>query len=137
MKRRYIALIAVAVVLVLVVVFLVPTLTIWPVQAIAEAKGGVLTGTPFTDRVDFGKVPLGAITVKVAYLENTSKVPNYVKVFVFGSVSGMVKVSPNPFTLEKGERRDIKLTLTMPDSAETGKKFTGKVVILHLPKRLW
>lgn len=137
MKKRYIALIAVAVVLVLVIIFLVPALTIWPVQAIAEAKDGVLTSTPFTDRVDFGKVPLEATTTKAVSLENTGKVPNYVKVFVFGSIGDMVKVEPNSFTLEKGEKRDIRLRLTMPDSAPTGKKFTGRVVILHLPKRLW
>ena len=137
MKRRYVALIAAVVVLAIVIAFLVPAVSIWPVQAEVRAKGEALASTPVTDRIDFGAVPQGATTTRTISLSNAGKVPNNVRVFIFGSVSDMVKIEPESFTLERGEKRDVSFQLTVPDSAPPGKKLTGRVVMVHLPKRLW
>lgn len=137
MKKRYIALITVAVVLVLAITFLVQALTIYPAQVIAKEAGSALGIAPFTDRVDFGDVPQGSIVAKELILENEGSIPNNIKVFIMGSIGAFIEVEPKSFTLEAGERQEIELELTMPASAEPEKKFTGRVIILRLPKRLW
>ena len=53
MKKRYVVLIAAVVVLAIVIAFLVPAVSIWPVQAEVRAKGEALASTPVTDRIDF------------------------------------------------------------------------------------
>ncbi len=137
MKKRYIALIAVGVVLVLTIVFFVQATTIYSSQVIAKEKGSAIGIAPFTDRVDFGDIPLGLTVTKVISLENEGSTPNFIRVFIMGSISSLVDVEPSSFTLEPGESRDIDLELTMPASAEPEKKFTGRVIILRLPKALW
>jgi len=137
MKKRYIALIVVAVVLVLVITFLAQSLTVYRTQVVASEEGGTIGIAPFTDRVDFGDIPQGLTVNKVITLENQGSTPNYIRVFIMGSIGAFIDVEPNSFTLEAGERQDIELELTMPASAEPEKKFTGRVIILRLPKRLW
>ena len=137
MKKRYIALIAVGVLVLLTVVFLVQALTIYPTQVIAREAGGAIGIAPFTDRVDFGDIPLGSTVGKVISLENAGTVPNYVAIFTLGSIGALVKVSPTSLTLEPGDSQDIELSLTMPASATPEKKFTGWVFILRLPKAFW
>ncbi len=137
MKKRYIALIAVGVLVLLAVVFLVQALTIYPAQVIAKEMGSPIGIAPFTDRVDFGDIPQGSTMTKVISLENEGSTPNYIRVFVMGSIGNLVEVEPSSLTLEEGESQDIELTLTMPASAEPEKKFSGRVIILRLPKALW
>ena len=54
-----------------------------------------------------------------------------------GSIGAFIDIEPTSVTLEEGERQDIYLRITVPASAEPGQKFTGRVIILRLPKRLW
>ena len=137
MKKRYIVLIAVGVVLVLAATFFAQALTIYPAQVIAREKGEPIGIAPFTDRVDFGDVPQGATIAKMITLENEGSVHNYIRVFIIGSIGALVEVEPSSLTLEEGESQDIVLRLTMPASAEPEKKFSGRVIILRLPKALW
>ena len=137
MKKRYIALIAVGVVLVLAIVFFVQATTIYSSQVIAKEAGSAIGIAPFTDRIDFGDIPQGNTVSKVITLENEGTVPNYIRVFIMGSIGSLVEVEPSSFTLEEGESQDVELTLTMPASAEPEKKFSGRVFILRLPKALW
>ena len=71
MKKRYVVLIAAVVVLAIVIAFLVPAVSIWPVQAEVRAKGEALASTPVTDRIDFGAVPQGAATTRIISLSNS------------------------------------------------------------------
>ena len=116
MKKRYIALIAVAVVLVLVITFVVQAMTIYSAQVVAKGEGSSIGMAPFTDRVDFGDVPQGSTMTKTISLENEGTVPNYIRVFIVGSIGVMVDIQPNSFTLEAGESREVELELTMPAS---------------------
>ncbi len=137
MKKRYIALIAVGVLVLLAVVFLVQAMTIYSTQAIAAEVGEPIGVAPFTDRVDFGDIPQGSTVTKIITLENEGTVPNSIRVFIMGSIGSMVDIEPRSLTLEEGESQDIVLRLTMPASAEPEKKFSGRVIILRLPKALW
>ncbi len=136
-KKRYTALIALGVLLLLVVTFLFQALTIYPSQVIAKAAGEAIGINPLTDRIDFGDIPQGQSIGKTVIMENEGAVPNQINVFIIGGIGDLVKVEPSSFTLEPGESRDIDMRLTMPASATPEKKFTGRVFILRLPKRLW
>jgi len=124
-------------VLVLAITFFVQAMTTYSVQVVAKEKGSTIGFAPFTDRVDFGDIPQGSTIIRSITLENQGSVPNYIRVFIMGSVGAFIKVEPDSFTLEAGEKQEIELELTMPASAEPEKKFTGRIIILQLPKRLW
>ncbi len=137
MQKRYITLIAVGVLVLIVVTFLAQALTIYPSQVIAKEKGEPIGIAPFTDRIDFGDIPRGSTVTKEITLENKGSVPNYIRVFIIGSIGVLVEIEPSSLTLEEGQSQDIKLRLTMPDSATPEKKFSGRVFILRLPKGVW
>lgn len=136
-KKRYIALIALGVLLLLAVTFLFQALTIYDAQAIAKASGEAIGMAPFTDRVDFGDIPQGQTVGKTLIMANEGSVPNQINVFVIGNIGDLVKVAPGSLSLEPGETVEVKLSLTMPASATPEKKYTGKVLVLRLPKRLF
>jgi len=137
MKKRYIALIAVGVVLLLVVTFLFQALTIYPTQVIAKKSGEAIGMAPFTDRIDFGDVPQGGGISKTLILENMGTVPNQINIFIIGNIGDLVKLEPKSVTLEPGESTEVDFNLTMPVSATPEKKYTGQVFVLRLPNGLW
>lgn len=137
MNKRYIALIIVAVVLVLAVIFFAQATTIYSTQVVAAEKGSMLGIAPFTDRVDFGDVPVGTEINKTVTLTNEGSNPNNIKVFVMGGIGDFLEVEPRSFTLEPGDQQDIIFTIDIPASAEPGHKFSGRIIILKLPKSLW
>jgi len=137
MKKRYIAFIALGVVLLLVVTFLFQALTIYDCQVIAKEEGSAMGVAPFTDRIDFGDIPQGATIGKTLIMENAGTVPNQVNIFVIGNIGDLVKVQPGSLTIEPGETKEVDFELTMPASAPVEKKYTGKVFVLRLPLGLW
>ena len=137
MKKRYIALIVVAVVLVLAAAFFAQATTIYPAQVLVKEKGSPMGISPFTDRVDFGDIPQGGGLVKIIGLENGGTVPNDVRIYVQGSIAKFVEVRPSSCTLEGGEKIEIHLDIFIPESATPEQRFTGRVIILRLPKALW
>jgi len=137
MKKRYIAFIALGVLLVLVVTFLFQALTIYPTQVIAKEAGSAIGIAPFTDRIDFGDIPQGSAISKTLILENRGAVPNQVNIFIIGGIGDLVKVEPGSLTLEVGETEEVKFRLTMPASAPPERKYSGRVFILRLPMRLF
>lgn len=136
-KKRYIALIALGVVLVLAITFLFQAMTIYNTQVIAKGAGEPIGIAPFTDRIDFGDVPQGEAVGKTLIMENEGAIPNNITVFIIGNIGDLVNVSPSSISLEPGETAEIELGLTMPASATPEKKYTGRVFILRLPKRLF
>ena len=137
MKKRYIAFIALGVLLLLVVTFLFQAMTIYDSQVIAKEKGSAIGIAPFTDRIDFGDIPQGAAIGKTLILENAGTVPNQVNIFIIGSIGDLVKVEPGSLTIEPGETKEVDFDLAMPASAPVDKKYTGKVFVLRLPRRLF
>lgn len=136
-QKRYIALIAVGVVLLLVVTFLFQATTIYDSQVIAKEAGSAIGINPLGDRIDFGDIPQGATIGKTLILENAGTVPNQVNIFVIGNIGDLVDIVPSSVTLGAGEKAEVDFELTMPVSATPEKKYTGKVFVLRLPKRLW
>jgi hypothetical protein len=137
LKKRYIALILVLVVLVLAAVYLARGISWYSAQVIAKEAGSPTLFAPFPDRLDFGEVAQGGSEIRTISLENSGGASVYVKVFILGSIGGLVKIEPNSFSLKQGESQDIRLTLGMPASATLEKKFSGRVIILRFPKRPW
>ena len=136
-KKRYITLIALGVLLLLVITFLFQAMTIYDAQVIAKEKGEAIGIAPFTDRIDFGDIPQGQTVGKTLIMENEGAVPNQINIFVIGNIGDLVDVEPSSVSLEPGETAEVDLELTMPASATPEKKYTGKVFILRLPKRLF
>jgi len=137
MKKRYIAFIALGVLLLLAVTFLFQAMTIYDSQVIAKEEGSAMGVAPFTDRIDFGDIPQGATIGKTLILENAGTVPNQVNIFIIGNIGDLVEIEPKSVTLEPGESTEVDFELTMPASAPVEKKYTGKVFILRLPLRIW
>ena len=138
MKKRYIAFIALGVLLVLVVTFFVQASTIYPAQVVAKEKGSPVGIAPFTDRIDFGDIPQGATVGRTLILENMGTVPNQVIIFVIGGISDLVKVEPtSSFALEAGETAEVDFVLTMPASIPPEKKYSGRIIVLRLPRAIW
>ena len=137
MRKRYIAVIALGALLVLVGTFFVQSMTIYNSQVIAKETGSAIGIAPFTDRIDFGDIPQGAGVGKTLMLENAGTVPNQVIVFVFGNISDLVEIEPSSLSLEPGESRQVEFKLLMPASATPERKYSGKVIVLRLPKAVW
>ncbi len=137
MKKRYIAFIALGVLLLLTVTFLFQSLTIYDSQVIVKEAGGAIGVAPFTDRIDFGDVPQGVTIGKTLILENAGAVPNKINIFIIGGIGDLVKVDPGSVTLEPGESAEVDFRLTMPASAPLEKKYSGRVFVLRLPLRAW
>lgn len=136
-QKRYIAFIAVGVVLLLAVTFFFQALTIYNAQVIVKEAGSSIGINPLGDRIDFGDIPQGETVGKTLIMENEGVVPNNVVVFIIGNIGDLVTVKPSSLTLEPGETVEVDFRLTMPVSATPEKKYTGKVFVLRLPKRLF
>ncbi len=46
-------------------------------------------------------------------------------------------MEPSSFVLEAAETQEVELSLIMPVSATVEKKYTGRIVILRLPRAIW
>ena len=126
--------------LVLVIVYFAQATAIYSAQAVAVEpveEGGTFGIAPYTDRVDFGDIPAGSSLSKEISQENQGSVPNNIRVFTMGSIGSFIEITPESFTLEAGETQTVELEITMPASATPGQKFTGRIIILRFPKRLW
>jgi len=136
-SKRYIALIALGILLLLAVTFLFQALTIYDTQVIAKATGEPIGMAPFTDRIDFGDIPQGEGVGKTLIMVNEGSVPNQVMIFIIGNIGDLVTVNPDSVSLAPGETVEVDFDLSMPVSAPPEKKYSGKVFVLRLPKRLF
>jgi hypothetical protein len=134
MKKWQIALAIVVVILIVAVFFFARSTNIYSTQAVTVEAGGSIGMAPFTDRIDFGDIPQGDNVTKTVVLTNSGDNNNTIKVYVLGSISQMITVTPGKsFELIAGKTQDIDFKLAMPASAAVGKKFTGRIIILKLP----
>jgi hypothetical protein len=134
MKRWHIILTVVIALLGVALYLFFSSSNIYSAQAVAVEAGSPIGMAPFTDRVDFGDVPQGKGVSKTIILENTGDNDNTIRIWIMGSISQMIDVTPGrSFELKAGTNRDVDFTFNMPASAEVGKKFTGRIIIFKLP----
>jgi hypothetical protein len=134
MKKWQIILTVVIVILAIAGFFFWRSTTIYSAQAVTVVSGSTIGIAPFTDRVDFGDIPQGDTISKTVTLTNSGNNSNSIKIYILGSISQMITVTPGKsFAIGAGESQDINFQLAMPASAAVGKKFTGRIIILKLP----
>jgi hypothetical protein len=134
MKKWHIILGVFLVVLVIAIFFFVRSSNIYSAQVVAVEAGSSIGMAPFTDRVDFGDVPLGVNVSKTIILENNGNNDNTIKLYILGSISQLIKPQQGySFEIKAGQSVNLVLQLTMPASAPVGKKFSGRIIILRLP----
>ena len=136
-RKRYLALIALGIVLVLVGTFFYQAVTVYATQVVVAGPGAALGINPLQDRIDFGDVPVGQEVTKTLILQNAGGVDNHITIFVMGGIGDLVKAEPKSFTIKGGERMEVQFRLAVPESAPVAKKFSGRVFVLRLPKGLF
>lgn len=100
------------------------------VQVIAEDKIGV---NPTGDALDFGDLPRNKSAIRTVTLESNGDTGSYIMVWKFGSISDLVKVDKNYFTLRPHTTEKLEFSVYIPNSAEF-KYYRGRVVIFQIPK---
>jgi hypothetical protein len=134
MKLYYILIFVVVLVLAVGAAFFFMSSTIYSSQAVAIEKDKQIGMAPFTDRIDFGDIPAGKEVSKSVVLENAGDGDSNIHVMVWGSIANLVSELPEaPFVLKAGVTQDLRFKLNMPATAEPGRKFSGKIIIMRLP----
>jgi hypothetical protein len=95
-----------------------------------EGKVGV---NPTTESLDFGDLSRGTSAVRRVSVSNGTRMPMYVMVWEFGSISDLMEIEPNYFRLKPGEERKIDFSTYIPASAEIGKGYRGRVYLFKVP----
>lgn len=93
----------------------------------------VLGINPLTDKLDFGDLSRNNGMTRYVSMNNEGRSPVYVIAIKAGSISDLVKIEKNFFTLESGTEIKLPFQINIPPSAET-KVYSGWVWIFRLPK---
>lgn len=134
MKKWHIAVAVFVVILAVAIFFFIRISNIYSAQVIAVEAGAPIGISPYTDRVDFGEVPQGKSITKSIILENNGDNDNTIKLYILGSISQLIEPTPGySFDIKAGQTFELVLRLTMPASAEPGKKFSGRIIVIRLP----
>jgi hypothetical protein len=86
-------------------------------------------GNPF----DFGDLPPTASMDNKLTFKNDGRMDTYIMIGVFGEIRDFIDIEDAFFNLKPGQEREILLKLSVPSTAEPGKRYTGRVVITRLP----
>ena len=95
-----------------------------------ENKIGV---NPTADKLDFGDLSKNTGATRYVSIENNGKYKIYIITWKFGSISELIKVSRNYFTLGSGEKERLAFEMYMPVSADK-EKYSGWVWVFKLPR---
>ena len=95
-----------------------------------ENKIGV---NPTADKLDFGDLSKNTGATRYVSIENNGKYKIYIITWKFGSISELIKVSRNYFTLGSGEKERLAFEMYMPVSADKD-KYSGWVWVFKLPR---
>jgi hypothetical protein len=82
---------------------------------------------------DFGDLPPTASITHKLTLKNDGKLNTYVMIMVFGDIRDFLDIEDAFFNLKPGQEREIDMKLTVPSTAEPGKRYNGRVVVTRLP----
>ena len=93
----------------------------------------VMGVNPLADKLDFGDLSRNNGMTRFVSFENNGRFPIYIAAFKVGSISDLVEIRKNFFTLEAGKEVKIPFEIDIPPSAET-KEYSGWVWIFRLPK---
>ena len=88
---------------------------------------------PTPEKLDFGDLSRNNGMTRYVTLKSGGDYPSYIIVWKFGSISSLVKVDRNFFTLNPDEEVKVAFEIYVPPSAEV-KKYDGRVMIFKLPK---
>ena len=95
-----------------------------------ENKIGV---NPTADKLDFGDLSKNTGATRYVSIENNGKYKIYIITWKFGSISELIKVSRNYFTLGSGEKERLAFEMYMPVSADKD-RYSGWVWVFKLPR---
>ncbi len=97
---------------------------------VTETTHGIAPpGNPF----DFGDLPPTASMDNKLTFKNDGKLDTYIMIMAFGGIRDFLDIEDAFFNLEPGQEREILVRLTVPSTAEPGKRYNGKVVVTKLP----
>ena len=82
---------------------------------------------------DFGDLPPTASIEHKLTLKNDGKFDNYVMIIVSGEIRDFLDIEDAFFNLDPGQEREILVKLSVPATAEPGKRYDGRVVVTYLP----
>ena len=82
---------------------------------------------------DFGDLPPTAAIDHKLTLKNDGRMNTYIMIMTFGGIRDFLDLEDAFFNLEPGEEREILVKLTVPSTAEPGKRYSGRVVVTRLP----
>ena len=97
---------------------------------VTESTHGIAPpGNPF----DFGDLPPTASMDNKLIYKNDGRMNTYIMIMVFGDIRDFLDVQDAFFNLKPGEEREILVKLSVPATAEPGKRYNGRVVVTRLP----
>lgn len=96
-----------------------------------EGKIGV---NPTDQALDFGDLSRGTSAVRRVEIKNNTPVPMYIIALKFGSISGLVEIDKNFYTLAPRQAAKMEFSLYMPASAEVERIYSGRVILFKIPK---
>ena len=82
---------------------------------------------------DFGDLPPTAAIDHKLTLKNDGKLDTYMMIMVFGDIRDFLDIQDAFFNLKPGQERQILVKLTVPSTAQPGKRYNGRVVVMRLP----
>ena len=95
---------------------------------------GKIGVNPTDQALDFGDLSRGTSAVRRVQIQNNTPVPMYIMALKFGSISGLVEISDNFFTLAPRQTTKMEFALYMPASAEIERIYSGRVILFKIPK---
>jgi len=102
------------------------------VNVINEDRIGV---NPTGNALDFGDLPRDKSAVRTVSLVSKGNTATYVMIWKFGSISDLITIDKNYFTLAPHSSEKLEFTAQIPNSADY-KNYSGQVIIFQIPK-LW
>jgi len=82
---------------------------------------------------DFGDLPPTAGITHKLTLKNDGKLDTYMMIMVFGDIRDFLDINDAFFNLKPGQEREIDMKVTVPSTAQPGKRYNGRVVVTRLP----
>jgi hypothetical protein len=97
---------------------------------VTEGRHGI---APPDALFDFGDLPPTASIDHNLTLKNDGRMDTYVMIMVFGGIRDFLDIEDAFFNLKPGQERELRVKLTVPSTAEPGKRYDGKVIVTRLP----
>lgn len=88
---------------------------------------------PTTELLDFGDLSRGTSAVRRVSIENNTGLRMWIGVMRLGSITDLLRLDKNYFTLPGHANERIEFTVYMPASGEVGKIYTGRVFVFRIP----